>query len=598
MGHIDYKKTTRGGVTPPEWLTTGAQIGILTNGWSSRSDIVAYVGDKAGAGAPACFTPVTAEVEVDLAQAFGPEVKPEQIGDLQLRTTQFAWPRATGLIFHEAMHARFSTWDIQRAATELTPAEFKALILLEESRIEAQGVRIFPDNACFLRACVLDLVMKDITTDGLPTTSTRACAHILALTSARVTAGSVMQDDIIALEELIIEKIGLPLFMQLSALWAKVQTIESADTAALYAVAREWAKLVEDAAEEAGEGADSGDGQPGEGVGAAGEFVKELVKELAEAAEAAAIEAQDELNDQQTTEEWRDEAKQRGKSAAEQREHEKIADDVFAKSTGPLECKATSSRLVTSRPPTAEERRAAVRLALALEKAKYRERDAVDIASIVPPGRLRTRAIVQGAALKAKGVMTSAEPWRRTVRKHTDDPTLSIGVMVDISGSMSFAMEPMAVTAWVLSEATRRVQGRSAMVYYGSGVFSTLKPGQHLKEVNVYSASDGTERFNIGFKALNGALSLTHGAGARMLVVVSDGCYTPEETSAAARWVRACDAAGVAVTWVDFGTPHESKKIIEGTGAQLVQGASTTYETAEAIGRAAVKALAGVASRV
>ena len=77
---------------------------------------------------------------------------------------------------------------------------------------------------------------------------------------------------------------------------------------------------------------------------------------------------------------------------------------------------------------------------------------------MTPPGGLRSRALVQGAALKSKGLLTQTEPWRRTQRKHTDNPQLKVGVMVDISGSMGMAMEPMAVTAWVLSEATKRVQ--------------------------------------------------------------------------------------------------------------------------------------------
>ena len=84
-------------------------------------------------------------------------------------------------------------------------------------------------------------------------------------------------------------------------------------------------------------------------------------------------------------------------------------------------------------------------------------------------------------------------------------------------------MQPMASVAWILSEATRRVQGRAAMVYYGNNVFPTLKPGQHLDRVKVYSAPDMTEKFDKAFKALNGGLNLLNGSGALLLVVVSDG---------------------------------------------------------------------------
>jgi hypothetical protein len=131
-----------------------------------------------------------------------------------------------------------------------------------------------------------------------------------------------------------------------------------------------------------------------------------------------------------------------------------------------------------------------------MDKAKYRDRDATEISSVLPPGRLRTRSAVQAAAARSRGVLAPQEMWRRTVHKQTDDPTLSVGVMVDISGSMGSAMEPMASAAWIMSEAVRRVQGRAAMVYYGADVFATLKPGQHLTDVNVYNAPDGTEVFD------------------------------------------------------------------------------------------------------
>lgn len=196
--------------------------------------------------------------------------------------------------------------------------------------------------------------------------------------------------------------------------------------------------------------------------------------------------------------------------------------------------------------------------------------------------------------------MTQVEPWRRTVRKHTDEPELRIGVLVDISGSMGGAMQPMATTAWVLSEAARRVQARAAMVYYGSDVFPTLKPGQHLTDVNVYSAPDGTEKFNEAFKAVDGSLGLLDGNGARLLVVVSDGSYGgPGQFEAAQKWVKACDVAGVAILWITFDGGDDVRRIVKGTNAEVITRASSDAgEMAKTIGVAAAKALTRVGSRV
>jgi hypothetical protein len=208
--------------------------------------------------------------------------------------------------------------------------------------------------------------------------------------------------------------------------------------------------------------------------------------------------------------------------------------------------------------------------------------------------------MVQEAAYRAQGSMQHAQPWKRTVRKHTDDPTLNVGVMVDISGSMADAMQPMATTAWAMSEAVRRVQGRCAMVYYGNTVFPTLKPGQHLDQVHVYSAPDGTEKFDKAFKAVDGALNLINGTGARLLVVVSDGCYTSDEIEKAQHWVRECEKAGVAVLWIPFAKAHHLdyvRSILKGTAAVMLPEVTDPADAAVQIGKAAADALSKIGQR-
>ena len=590
MAH--YKNTAdRAAATPPEWLRTGSQLGRLVNDWAGRSDLVAYVGPGAGGPAPACFNPQLAEVEVNVSVAFGRSVTPEQIGDLTERATQFEWPKASGAIFHEALHARYSRYSGEEAYKALTEKEFAALQLLEETRIEYIGVQQFPQNRGFLRACALDIVLADARENLEGLTSTRMAAQLAGLTLARVEADVLERSDIQDLVELIEDFLDEDLLKGLRSVWGRFQMHEQhSNPEPLYELAREWVKLVEDAAEQNGEPDGSGDAN-------AEQFFEVLMDALGEAAEAASIGAQEDINEQQTTEEWAEQVKTKASASKEARDHKKEFDEMFIKGTGPSPDSRTSSRLYEQRQPTGQERAAAVRVAQMLEKAKYRERDAVEIASIIPPGKLRTRAIVQGAALKAKGSMVQVEPWRRTVRKSTEDPTLTVGVMVDISGSMSSAMQPMAVTAWVMSEAARRVQAKCAMVYYGQDVFPTLKPGQHLSEVTVYSAPDGTEKFHKAFKALDGGLNLLHGSGARLLVVVSDGCYTDEETVKAREWMRRCHDAGVAVLWLPFDREGYVSSITRGTDTVVLGGTLDPAAAAVEIGKAAAGALMKVTTR-
>jgi hypothetical protein len=602
MGHIKYRSTTRAEATPVEWLSVGAQIGQLANIWAARGDLIAYVGPGAGGAAPACYTPATAEVEINVDVAFGRGATPADIGDLRDRDNQYMWPKAAGAIFHEALHARFSTWNMESAFNDLEPAEFRALVLLEEGRIEANGTRLFPENAGFLRSCALEIVLADIAEQPIEDSDSRVAAQLAALTMARVDAGVLDESDVAMLADVIVAKLGVERVRALRDLWLAAQEYSRHnDITGLYDVAREWVRIVEEAAKENGEpeaSEESGMATPGgEGSGASAEFTKSVMEALSEAAENATIGSFEQLSEQQTSEEWESIAKDRSSAAKQESEHKSVADDVFGQGTGPMPDTDTRSRLSERRQPTGPERAAAVKIANMLEKAKYRDRDETEIHSIVPPGRLRTRAMVQGAALKSKGVMAQVEPWRRTVRKHVDDPTLTIGVMVDISGSMGDAMQPMATTAWVMSEAVRRVQGRSAMVYYGQDVFPTLKPGQHLTEVNVYTAPDGTEKFNKAFKALDGSLNLLNGTGARLLVIVSDGCYVDKESQAARKWLAACQAAGVGVLWMPFDGRDRGRTAIRltaGTSAVVLTDTMDPAAAATEIGTAAARALTAV----
>ena len=540
MGHIDYKSES-GSVSSPEWLGVASQVGSLVNEIAGRNDLVGLAGPDAGGGAPACYKPSIAEVELNTVVAFGAGADPRYVGDLCERSTQYEFPVATGAIYHEAFHARFSGWSIPAAAEALKEDELEALILLEESRIERRGIVSNPLSRVFLKASAISIAVGDVE-QVKSLTTTRLLANVVALVHGRVLAGVLDLDDVAQVIASTNEKLGDDVVRKLSEILSKFQEhTNDSDLSDVYDLAREWAKIVRETEEERGESSGDGqeqeDGTEGAAAEAAAALASELLGELREAADDVAVSNHSDLVSQEVKEEWDKEVKERAKESKERKSHKESAKEVFSKGTGPLPASPTASRLVESRKPNASERSAAVIVSRLLEKAKYRERDAVDVSSVVPPGRLRTRALVQGAAMKAKGIATPVEAFRRTVRKQTDDPTLTVGVMVDISGSMSSAMEPMATTAWVLSEAVKRVQGRAAMVYFGSDVFPTLKAGQHLDDVQVYSAPDGTEKFHRAFTALNGELDLLYGSGARLLVVVSDGCYTGKEAQAATEWV-------------------------------------------------------------
>jgi hypothetical protein len=595
MGHLRHG-TTRSQETPAEWLGVGRAIGLLVNEWALRDDLVAFVGKGAGHGSPACYNPDLAEVEVDVARAFGVTVTPEQIGDLTERSRQYEFPKAVGTILHEAFHARYSQYDLKEATKWLTPSEHKGLMLLEESRIEAFGVRTMPRAIPFLRSSAMEIVIDDAKEQFPDNSNVENAALIVALVHGRIEAGVLSESEAGDLITMVNDFLGLETVARLVSVIRRAQAHDQhANPLPLYDLAREWAKILQETAEEKGEQQENGEGDAGGAEGAFSEFVEALKEMMSEAAQDIEIANNEALAEQEQDEDWQEEVKAKEKIAKEHKETRSVAREVFGAGTA-VAMANTHSTLKEERKPTAPERVAAVTVAQMLEKAKYRERDVVEIASASPAGRLRTRALVQGVALKSRGIRAEVEPWRKKVRKQTDDPTLTVGVMVDISGSMRAAMEPMATTAWVMSEAARRVQGRVAMVYYGNDVFPTLKAGQHLDTVQVYTAHDGTEKFDKAFRALDGSLDLLHGSGARLLVIVSDGYYTHTETEKAREWLQQCAREGVAVLWLPF-DGGESATRLAGKNATVLSGTLNPTEAADAIGRAAAEALTRIGAR-
>ena len=580
-----HYKSTGGSVertTPREWLQVGANIGGLVNRWSLRDDLVVYVGDKAGIerGAPALFDPFSAEIEVNVPIAFG-MVSPDAVGDLRERKQQFEFPKASGAILHEALHARFTTWDLKKAAEDLDKDVLEALHLLEESRIEAFGVKVYPENRSFLRACAMEIVLGDINDESIEGMSaTRQIAQMLGLTYSRVDAGVLEPSDIDAVRKVVEDAVPTEFVDKLADIWREFQVLNAdMHLARMYELAHEWVRAIEDRVEETGE------------KEAEQQLMQALKDAIKEAAGSASVGAMNDADVQQTKEQFQEDASRANDKAKEQRDHKDVASKVFGRGSGPS---GSDSRSVLreTRNPTAEERISAVQIAQALDKARYRDRIRIETASATPPGRVRTRALIQGEAYRERGIVHDVQPFQHVQRKHTDDPNLTIGVMVDISGSMSTAMQPMASAAWILSEAVRRVQGKVAMVYFGNGVFPTLKAGQHLEDVKVYSASDGTEEFDDGFQALDGALNLLNGSGARMLVIVSDGEYRTDQRAKAKKWIKRCGQAGVGVLWIGAGSYGDNaQSYCNGKESVFARMETSATASATMIGKAATKAL-------
>lgn len=610
MAHYAIGKTrlsTREGATAPEWYRVCSQIGSCVNTWAGREDLVVYGGkDSAEGQAIAAYYADIAEIEVNVDKAFA-GIDPEQVGDFTNKTTHYEFPTQTGIIYHEALHARYTNWNIDTLKERLnTQALAQAFMGMEESRIEGLGVKLIPANKGYLRASGLEIALEDLTEEYLNTMSnTWQVANLALLSLARFDSGVLEASDVADIRKQVVATLGEELYQNLRQVWVEFQgLIAPSDIERGIELAEKFVELLREADPEGepegepqlcfGEPDENAEGEEGKGSTTSGSILA-LLEDSASEAEFGAV---DELADQKTKDEWAEEAKARSQEAKNKNQRQAVAKQIFDKShdeTG----SGSNSRVMQKRSPTSAERASAVSIAKSLEKAKYRERSVHVRKSQIPQGRLNTRNAIQNKAMEARGFRGELPAWKSKSRKHTDDPTLRLGVMVDISGSMSGAMEAMATTAWVLGEAGHRIQAKTAMVYFGSGVFPTLRQGQRLDEVRVFTAPDGTEKFGQAWEALDGELGLTYGDGVRILVIVSDGQYTPRETERLEQTLTECRQNGVAVVFItpDMCYSGEARRAIQ-KSAWGVHLDLSVERIAEAVGKSATEALARAGGQV
>jgi hypothetical protein len=431
-------------------------------------------------------------------------------------------------------------------------------------------------------------------------------AFVAGLSLARYDAGVLEADDVKELYTSLTSILGMELYRELQKIWVEFQSLNVSQADKGADLAKKWVELLRQADPEGepemGEGvmsepseSESGDSESkSKGSGAMSKVMETLEKSATE----TELTTSDDLADQERNEKWQEEAKARQEQSKNNDQKRKMTAKVFDKTTDPTGS-GSLSKLQEKRSPTSNERASAVKIGQMLDKAKYRERSLHETKSVLPEGKLKARVAVQNAALKSMGIHSNQPAWRKKVRKHTDDPTLRLGVMVDISGSMSSAMEAMATTAWVMGEAGHRIQAKTAMVYYGSGVFPTLRVGQRLADVSVYSAPDGTEKFDEAWQALDGEVRLTSNDGVRMLVIVSDGNYTASQYQSAVDALTECKRNGVAVLWITPKgcQPSGAKSIIAQAAWGVHLTEMDTDQIAMSVGKSATDALNRVGSQ-
>ena len=560
-----------------EWLRISAELTGRFPALGEREDCVVTCEAPTRSGAPAPFFPTLAKVEVDQQVFTGhtpATIRPACFGDEE------RYPAAWGALCHEAAHAAHTAWTLDTTPNQRASAAYAAAEILEESRAERRHLSRRPGDVRYLRACATDLVM-----DGMgenPPDSSWSAATAAALILARRDAGILEPAEVADLQDEVTKILGQDTLAALAEIWSAVHHTADDDGAAMLEHGRAWCALVgaDPEAPEPREQSPFPGGAIAGAIGATGARIAatEAARQAAEHAAQAAL-------DRAAAEK----IKARKAKASRARRAEDTAKAVFAPNAEPFTPGGKSggvapTPVIGTRLPTHVERAAAGRLARSLRQAAYRERVETVTASAAPPGRLNMRGALARDAQRAAGATPSALPWVATSRRATPTPPLRVGIAVDVSGSMSAATEPIASAAWILAKAAAMTDpdSRTATVAYDECLTAITRPGRAPERVTRFQAEGGGHALGDAIDALDAALRLSRPGAGRLLVIASDGMYSPHETAAAVERISALKQAGCAVLHLHFAGWWQPVPIPGATLLEITDPATAPTEIAQA----------------
>lgn len=560
----------------PGWRALSEHYTNLAETRSGRDDLNVVVAPRATAftkderegrskPAPGYYMPSAARIALDGTML---PVPPEKL-DTDEPDHFKALAAMQGVFEHEVGHA-MHTDSVNDAFN--TKGLGEAVRVLEEIRMEARHIDHRPEAAKWLRASCQRLIMAEVE----EATNKQQAAHQAILTEGRVAAGSMKIEDVEQISDVLEEIFEDDELGELRSIMADTVEIEDGDNDALRAVAQRLVELL------------PADGAGGEGIGSAGSALGEAIAKGAGGAEADAAE------DLESSPEG-GEAEEATESVQDDDEVKKMDEDDDLDPDAPEASPPTKAHgrggtgrgvRWTDRPAEPQERVERKRMAEKFKKARWRDREKVMVSSTVPPGRLRSREAVRGAAERALGRPSTAKPFRKPKRRQIEQPKMRVGILCDASGSMGPYVDQLAQSMWILSGAVYDAEGKMTGIAFGEEARVVVDPGKPSPTVQRFPADGGYESIGSAVQLADELLGLAEPHGPRMLVIVSDGHWVDHhECELGDMEIARLQATGVKVVQVGIG--HAPRL----HGADEAVTITEASELAELVGNACLDAL-------
>jgi hypothetical protein len=545
------------------WLAFSAALTAQVPPIAGRDDLTVTCTPGVGHGAPACFLPKYAHIEVD-GTSLG--VDPAT-ADPARPTDRDRYPALWGATIHECAHAAHTRWTPPATAQA---AWADAAMALEESRIEAAQLTRRPGDRRWLRACAQTLVVRDFAAAAAPPASPQEASSAAALILARSDAGVLEPAECTPVEQAVTATIGAAKLDALRAVWRTAQATADTDARTMLKLGRRWCRILGIAPDQPTPTAGPGQGTPAPSP---------IASAVSAAAAAISAAVTGDFTPPPTA----------PPGQAAKRAAENTARQAAATAAGRVFTRdpdGTPAPTALTRDPSAAEQAAARRLARTLRAASAGHRATTHTTSATPPGRLHMRAAMAGTAQRAAGALPTAQPFTRTQRRRVPAPPVKVGIACDVSGSTRPYAGPVASAAWILARATAAIPAATtASLTYGRHVRPLTYPGSTPRRVPIFNCHDTYEDITKAIDALDGALGLSRPGAVRLLIIVSDGDYKDTQYADGQRKVTRLAATGCTILWIAPDDPR-SNPMRHTRAITLADPTATAEAIATAITRA------------
>jgi hypothetical protein len=238
------------------------------------------------------------------------------------------------------------------------------------------------------------------------------------------------------------------------------------------------------------------------------------------------------------------------------------------------------------RPPMADEVLMARQYARRMHQA--REVGLKRIDKRTPGGRFNARAHMRAHAQRTIGVPVTNRPWEitKTITAPLQEP--HVGLVIDTSGSMGSYEYALGAIAWVLSTGLREFGGRLASALFGNGAELLSNGREPLRLVPGIRTGGGTAFGGDAISLCAEHLEFDNPRRPRFLYCVSDGGWI--DTEAGVKKVRELRGLGVPTVHISIGLPPLD---LEADRVTTIEDPATAMDIVAADTVAALRALRG-----